>query len=72
MRTTAPSAAFDSTTYVVRVWKSSGFIAALRRVDAETTLLFDDPAALLRHLEAEARLPMENAPAPQPDEKTHP
>jgi sulfur relay (sulfurtransferase) DsrF/TusC family protein len=43
---------------VVRIWKSGSFMAALRRVDEEAPLLFDDAAALTRHLEAESELPI--------------
>jgi len=49
-----PLAAQDSRTYVVRIWKQGGFMAALRRVDEETALRFDDAASLSRYLEAEA------------------
>src|SRR5262245_57897626 len=55
--------ALDTRTYVVRVWKNGGFMAALRRVDEETAMLFDDAAALTRHLVAEAELPL-SAPTP--------
>jgi len=50
-------AALDTRTYVVRIWRNGGFMAALRRVDEETAVLFDDASALTRHLEAEAELP---------------
>jgi len=47
-------AAQDSRTYVVRIWKQGGFMAALRRVDEEKALEFDDAGSLSRYLEAEA------------------
>jgi hypothetical protein len=47
-------AAQDSRTYVVRIWKQGGFMAALRRVDEETALKFVDAGSLSRYLEAEA------------------
>jgi hypothetical protein len=49
-----PSAAHDTRTYIVRIWKSGGFIAALRRVDEETAVQFDDAVSLSRYLEAES------------------
>jgi hypothetical protein len=46
--------ALATLTYVVRIWKSGCFMAALRRVDQEAPRLFDDAAALARYLEAES------------------
>jgi hypothetical protein len=49
-----PPPAQDTRTYVVRVWKNGGFMAALRRVDEEKAVHFDDAASLSRYLEAES------------------